>query len=630
MSYIITIVKGSTKIKKETERLFFNKDKNIIALDYKAHKQLKTLNIKHEIFDVYLDKDDKHVIEKLVTDINTNWYKNKNISNALTFRGINFGWLLEAEFHVTLLMIIRTFYCLLKINEKHNPTTVIISRDLLEMANVIFKNCKIQTLEESDDKNQQFNLDFFSIKYNLGPIPITFRIPRKYFFMLRQTYDKLISSKLSKILFTSINEKKLFVLLVDFNPVQYDKFLHELSKKNINILLLNRKRVASWNFESFSIIRKTKSIPVTYEHFLKQQDKQEMHELTTTMTKNLEVLLSNEKLFDDIFSVNLKPFWGYLSKYFKDFCIERFKEAIYEMVGAEKFLSVIKPSIILHFYDVALQEKLLIYYARKNKIPNVMIQHGTPYLSLPGFTALNHLHGTIPIYQDKKVAVWGNVMKDYCLHEGVKENDVIVSGSLRHDEFFQLKNMQNPEKGIIVIALGQLNNMNVDTQTLSTYDKYENSLNIICKVLKKITDRKKIVKLHPGDMVFNTVSVESIIHKIDPTIQIVVSTDLGKLLQSADVVITVGLTTVLLESNILEKPTLTLVADEQDHFSILNNGFTELFADTDEERFEKFLNDMLTNKKLRDNQIQKGINFVNAYMSNQGHASEYLAKKIFE
>lgn len=630
MSDIITIVKGSTKIKKETERLFLNKDQNIIALDYKAHKQLKTLNIKHEIFDVYLDKDDKHVIEKLVTDINTNWYKNKNISNALTFRGINFGWLLEAEFHVTLLMIIRTFYCLLKINEKHNPTTVIISRDLLEMANVIFKNCKMQTLEESDDKNQQFYLDIFSIKYNLGPIPITFRIPRKYFFMLRQTYDKLISSTLSKILFTSINEKKPFVLLVDFNPVQYDKFLHELSKKNINILLLNRRRVASWNFKSFSIIRKTKSIPITYEHFLKQQDKQEIHELITTMTKNLEVLLSNEKLFDDIFSVNVKPFWGYLSKYFKDFCIERFKEAIYEMVGAEKFLSVIKPSIILHFYDVALQEKLLIYYARKNKIPNVMIQHGTPYLSLPGFTALNHIHGTIPIYPDKKVAVWGNVMKDYCLHEGVKENDVIVSGSLRHDEFFQLKNMQNPEKGIIVIALGQLNNLNVDTQTLSTYDKYENSLNIICKVLKKITDRKKIVKLHPGDMVFNTVSVESIIHKIDPTIQIVVSTDLGKLLQSADVVITVGLTTVLLESNILEKPTLTLVADEQDHFSILNNGFTELFADTDEERFEKFLNDMLTNKKLRDNQIQKGINFVNAYMSNQGHASEYLAKKIFE
>ncbi|MGI0060964.1 MAG: hypothetical protein ACREBA_00760, partial [Nitrosotalea sp.] len=298
------------------------------------------------------------------------------------------------------------------------------------------------------------------------------------------------------------------------------------------------------------------------------------------------------------------------------------------MIASRKLLTNLKPSLILHFYEVALQEKILIFEARKQNIPSILIQHGTPFLSYPDFHLLNSILGILPLYQDKKIACWGSMVKDYAMKQGMDENNVIVSGSIKHDDMFRMKQKQYEKKGTILIALGQLTSFKLESQSITTYERYEKCLRIICNALKKIPGRKKIAKLHPGEMVFRTVAVEPIIREIDPSIDIVVDADLGKLLQSADVIISIGLTTVLLEANIFEKPTITLVADRLEFLSILSNGYTELFTDEEEDRFQKFLIDILADDKLRNEQIKKGLNFVSAYMANPGRASEYLVQKI--
>ncbi|MGH2612578.1 MAG: hypothetical protein ACRDFB_05960, partial [Rhabdochlamydiaceae bacterium] len=310
-----------------------------------------------------------------------------------------------------------------------------------------------------------------------------------------------------------------------------------------------------------------------------------------------------------------------------NFCKERFEEAIYEMIASRKLLTNLKPSLILHFYEVALQEKILINEARKQNIDSILVQHGTPPVAFPDLPKLNPVQGTLPLYPDKKLVVWSNLVKEYALKNGVREENIIVSGSLRHDSYFKMKKDVMNKKRIILVALGQISSLNADIGSIANFERYEKCLEVICKALKKITDRKKIAKLHPGPMHFNTVIVEPVIHAMDPSIKIIVDTDLPKLINSADVIITLGFTTFILDSNIFQKPIITLVYDPQD-FLNMSGGASKVFDLADDVEFEKYLNDLLTNNKIREENIKRGTEFVNTYLINHGHASEYLAKKI--
>lgn len=625
MNETITIIKGNFLVTKEVTTLLKNEENIVISLDYESHKKLKALNIKHDSYENYLSETDKQSVDDAVLNITTNWYKNKKIQEHLTLNEINLGWLLVQEFFPHFLTIITNFVTLLKINEKENPATIIISNDLMEMATIAFPNSKIQVLEEKN--TQLFTFDVYSIKYNIGHVPLTIRIPRRYFFALRNHYEKLFISIFNKI-YSKIDRRKKSILLVDFNPAREDEFLKYLSKKNKNIILLNRRRVAIWNFKSFKVVRKTKCIPVTYESFLEKSDKKEIDHMVHDMKLNLDSLLSDNGLFSEIFSIDGHSFWNYMRKYFKNYCLDRFEEAIYEMVGSKKLLSEIKPYVILHFYAAALQEKILIHEAKKQNISTILVQHGTPHLSLPGWPKLNPITSTLPLY-DEKIAVWGNVVKEYAIKNGMKEDDIIVSGSIRHDGYFAKKNSSSDE-GTILIALMPFVIIYTDDQTLSAYDRYEESLKIICNAVKKINNRKKIAKLHPADMVFNTVYVEPIIRSIDPSIQIIVDADLSQLIPSASVVITLGLTTFILDSNIFKRPTMSIIYNQGEYMSRLSNGYSKLFFHSDSVGFEKYLNEILTDDKIRQENVKKGTEFVNSYLANHGTASEYLAKKITE
>ncbi|TSA17056.1 MAG: hypothetical protein D4R72_05695, partial [Nitrosopumilales archaeon] len=429
-------------------------------------------------------------------------------------------------------------------------------------------------------------------------------------------------------LFSKIEKDNSSILLVDFNPAREDEFLKCLAKKDKNIYLLNRRRAAIWNLKSFLTAKNTKSIPVTYEQFLDSSDNEEIKKLTNDTVKKLNLLLSDEKLFSEIFSINNNSFWNYIRKYFRNFCVTRFSEAIYEMIGARKLLSNINPPAVLHFFGVSLQEKILIHEVKKRNISAIMVQHGTPHIFFPGWPTLNPISGTLPIC-DEKMVVWGNMIKDYAIKNGLRENDVIVAGSIRHDSYFKKKNHID-NGGIILVALMPFVIVYAEDQTITAFDRYEESLKILCRALQKIKNRKKIVKLHPGDTVFNTVYVEPMIRSIDPSVQIVVEADLTKLIPSADIVITLGLTTFLMDANIFEKPTVTIMYNHGEFLSRLSNGHSEFFENTDYVKFEEYIHNILVNDKIRNENIKKGIEFVNSYLANHGHASEYLANKISE
>ena len=602
-------------------------DSMIFALDYHSHKQLTEMNIKHRILDADLTDSDLTEINDIILNISTKWYLNKIVEKELLFENINFGWLLEQELYPSLIQIITIFFSLIKIKNNFNPDCIFISNSLIKLIPSVFPNNSIKSIEDQNDVKEYWNFDVFSIKYNFGRIPITLRIPRRVFFKLRKYYEKLFIPFFNTI-YSHSNKNNPSVVLVDFNPSLYQIFLKKLSFKTKNIFLLNRRRVAVWNLESFKTVKNNKCILGSYEHHIDKNDNDIINNQINIMKKKLKLLFSNDNLFSDLFSINGISFWNYFSEYFTNYCEDRFTEAIYEKIAAKNFLLKTKPSLIIHFYEVSLQEKILIHEARKQNISSIILQHGTPHVSFPGFPGLNSIHGTLPLNNDKKIALWGPIMQKYAIDQKIEENNLIISGSPRHDSFFKLKNNIFPDKGLILITLGQIDKKNAGSQLTNTYIQYEKAITLICNTLKNISDRKKIIKLHPGDMIWKSVIVEPLIKKIDPQIQIIVDGNLPKIIQSSSLIITVGLTTVLLEANILEKPTLTILSDPQERLSASSSGNTMFFNANEEERFKNTVNEILMKKEISKIFVNNGNDFIKKYLANPGNASEYLANII--
>ncbi len=432
----IILLKNHFNITERISKIIRNENNLIISLDYNSHKQLNDLKIKHIPFENYLDQNDFQLIDDTTFKINTSWHENKIIKKSLTIDGINFGWLLEQELYFFLLTTITNFLSMIKIKKsEENFQKIIVSPELLNMTKIIFPTCEIESLEENNKKIQNFGFDTYAIKYNVGPFPVSIRIPRKYFFLLQKFYEKSFIPIFQKC-FTKIKKSSSSVLLIDFNVAREDDFLRCLKKKNTNVFLLNRRRSAIWNLKSFLSVKNTNSIPTTYEEFLNNDDRKQIEIKKENMINTLESLFLNEKLFSEIFSILGISFWFHVKNYFKNYCLDRFSEGLYELVGSKKLLSKINPSIVLHFFGVSLQEKIIIHQAKKLNISSIMLQHGAPHIFLPGWAEFNPMSGTLPVYNEK-MAVWGQMMKEYALKNGMSEDDLIVSGSIRHDPYFK-------------------------------------------------------------------------------------------------------------------------------------------------------------------------------------------------
>ena len=617
------------KLDNKILELLNNPNSKIFAMDYYSHKQLDDLKISHEILDSKLNTEDLKKLDSDILRISTTWYLNSDIKDEFIFKNINLGWLLEQELYGSLIPKLIIFSALIKVKKEITPKKIFISKSVSKMINSVFPNIQIGIIDDAEEKKQEWSQDIFPIKYGFGPIQISIRLPRNIFFSLRKKYEKYFIPLFNK-LFSNFVISRNSIILVDFNPSHYKLFFEKLNQNNKNILLLNRKRAAMWNISSFKIVKKNKFHLISFQKFINKHDKQDIEKHIQIINSTIDNLFSNNLIFLRIFQINNYEFWSYFSEHFKQFCKSRFEESIEEIIMAEKFFEKIKPSLIIHMYEIASQEKILIYFARKYGIKSIVLQHGTPHIYFPNFSSLNRFHGTLPIYPEKKIFLWGNMMGKYALENGVNNKNIILSGSPRHDPYFLMKDKKFSNDEIILIVLAQIDKKNSGSQLTEIYLNYEKILKIICNKLKPITNYKKIIKLHPGDMVWKTVIVEPIIKSIDPSIKIISDGNLPELILSSLVVISVGLTTVLMEANIFEKPTLTFLFDPQELSSGLCSGNTKFFQISESKHFENELNDIINDHDKIKNFIDKGNKFLIQYMVNPGTSSKFISEKIDE
>jgi len=619
MNDTILILKGKSEI--DYDSLYKTKNK-IYALDYDSHKILKRKSIIHELADNELNENDLVEIFDKVASL-YDWYKFIPEEVECEIDGFNFFHILDsAELHAYMINVLYDFVMIKKIIDKEMPKKIIISESLRDTIIPFYEKIEFELI--TSNKIQDIVYDEIQIKFNLGRLPISFNISRRNYLRLKKKFEKVIWKVYD---LTPKNNDKKSVLLIEINPNEYEELIRELSKKGIQILILNNRKPAVWDKKSLQIIRKYDCKVLGLETLLTKEDKKEILEDSEKIKENIQLIRNfNEKiksnfLYDDI------PFWECVEKKILETFDSRCEWYVLLIKGVSKILQNYNIISILSLNVIGETEKSVLGINKKN-IPSTMLVH-----AFDNYSSESSRYDILSMYSlfRDKIAVWGNVQKEYLQNSHKTSNDrIILSGSPRHDKFFKNKKPSGQKKKLILITPRPI----IDTaihKKVELYEKYEIVLKHIINHLQNFKNYQIVVKIHPG-LDLHSMEIMKIVKNIDQRIPIYQTTSIQRLINQSWAHVNISpegfdVSTVVMESVILGVPSLNVILDEK-IFEYEINKMNAILNCTNVSELNQYIDNLILDKEVRNSLEINGKDFLKRYLSNPGNASKCLVDAL--
>lgn len=590
----------------------------IFTLDFKSHLKLSQQKIPHIVAENFLEDQDYNKIDILSKNASINWYKHDKIKNFLKFKEINLGNLFESEFHQYILPFFTNALTVEHIIINNNFKKIISITEINPFIEEICKNNNIEFISIHKKENSSLVLDKLNIKINLGKIPISLNISRKQYFFFKNHLEKILFYFLG-LKHDQFNKKS--ILLLDFNPIIYEDLLIQLSKLDKEIILLNTRRPAIWNFKSFQIILQNKCKLISLSEYEKNTSKNIEHHEKIFFDK-LDELWKNDDMFKEYFSVNSQNLWPSIKEALKQICYTRFSESIHKILMIDELFTTVSPSVILEWAEIAFEEKMIIQIAKKFRIEIIYLQH-----TLAAMEDSNKFHGQFishlshPFLSNKQ-AVWGNSSKDYAFLNDNKH--AIAIGSPRHDKFFNFKgNLKN--KGLILFAPTLPANISSKNMNTESVINFNNFIQQTCRILSNLPNTEFLVKPHPTPS--SVYDITKLIKEVDPAISVTYDDNILNLISQCDLLITTNNSTIAIDAIMLKKPVISL----QTNPVYLENELVKMGAllyITKISEIESTIKKILVDSELKQQLLKKSEYFLNQHFINQGNASEKLANML--
>jgi len=590
----------------------------IFSLNYLSHKMLEKQNIDHEIGDQLLSDSDFSMIDNFTNNLTKNWFLNNDIQDKLKFESINLGSLIQPEFYQYLLDFVSQIVQVTKILENRTYDNVIaftkINYFISELCNKNNISCRLI----QSNNSIQLSLDNYKLKFNLFNIPLSIKISRKNYLKIKNIFEKIILKLKNE---KNFDNNKKSILLFEFNIENYEDLLNSFSDLNKNILFLNTRRPTIWNFRTFKIMSDKKYSIINLQNF--QQFTSTKISIESEKLKNkLKKLWNSKSLLNELFSFNSLTFWPDLENSFINICNERFLESISQILLFKEFLSRTNISTILLWAEPSPEEQELIGLAKSKKINIVYLQHamaGMEDAFKPQGNLVSHLaHDS----QCDKLAVWGEPAKKYGLTYNSRKN-IFVTGSPRHDKFFNHNNFS--QKKYVLFATTKPNPLFSKTLTTDSISNFLSFITETCTIFSNLPQKNLILKPHPTPV--NTFDVVKIAEKIDSNISITYDSNVLKLLQNCEFLITTNNSTIALEAMMLNKPVISL---QTESLALTENvvKYNALLSVSNKEDIKKSVETLFYDKKFKEELLKNAKNYLDDFFSNQGSSSKFLTQLI--
>ena len=590
-----------------------NKSK-IISFNYDTHKILKDKKIHHEISDNYLSKKDLRTIQKTAYSI-SEWFNADVISKYIYYNGVNLGSLIQDELINILVNYIKKVFELFKISKEFTNSTFISSHTCCKIMKNFSK--KINEFKNSNTENlQPFPLDSIKIKMKIGTKnhSMEFGISKNLFKKLKSVSEKSSKFLLSKN--NSIGETSKNILIVEFNPIQYQSFFEQMPDSKLNFLIYNRRRPAFWNFQNYNLIKRSGCLAETENSLLDAKLKKIILNGKRQIEIKISDLFSKESFFKSFFSLEEISFWPTFKEFFQEYFRKRALEFIQEVELTKKLMEKYDFSSILILSEAGLHERIALQLAYQKQIPVCLVQHGINYNTKESYD-MNVAKGALPIKSDYYLC-WGRISGEYSKKMAIKSEKVHPIGSAVFDGV-TFDEQKCSKKDHVLLATGSPTKEHASDLTVEIIEKNMDAVKKICQVVTKY-NKKLIIKTHPSPDEFDP---SFIAKQVNPEIKVIKEGRISPLIQSCDLLIINDLTSPILDAYILKKPVISL--------RVTDNGWgiPTAFKNnscivTDLEKFDDDLKNVLNNESVRNQLIIDGEKSSKEYLAYQNNGSNKL------
>jgi len=581
-------------------------DTSFITFDYASHLLLTKKNIKHEVSDSFLNSDELDFLQEKVYEF-SNWHYSEKVASTLFHKNVNLGSLFYIELWMFLIPLTKKFFEIIKIVEKYNVEKIVTSYLICELG-------KCLQLEFTNLSSKTENIDYYYDSLKFETDIFSLKLSPETFSKLKNLSEKILNPFVN----SSKNPSKKNILLVEFNTINSEKLLYEFSKNNIDITSYCRRRPAIWNSRSLSIIRKSNSIVPNFSDLIDDQILENTSKVCEKKIAQSKELFEDAEYFKDFFKIHNSSFWDFLKPYLIKLFEKRLNKSIFEIELAEKALKTNRPDYVLIQSESGNTEQIILSLSKKLNIPVILLQHGFLKSSKGGFK-FNQFTKSI-IDKSDYFIVWGHDIIDNLKNHGVNSKNIHALGSFMHDELFQIKNYNEQKKHLLLITEGPIW-VDVRDYKIDELERYKKSLIHIFQTTKNL-NKKLIVKLHPYETDHDE---KNIAKKIDPKISVKKTQNLQSLIDSSELVISLGtsISTAVIDAIIMNKPVIRLQFGEW--YGDFGDGSC---LNVEKNNFQATVEKILSNRQFREDVIKHQKKFLKKYLINPGTSTKNIISYI--
>ena len=601
----------------ENIKNFFKKGNNlsIISFDYKSHKKLENGNIPHQISDDYITDLQCKTIQDYVYKF-TYWYFEKDFSKFLEYREINLGRLFQDELLNFFVRFLKKFKEIEIIFASNQNKEFLAENELFDIIQ-FFTNSTLN-LQKSTKKFHSFPHEEMRVNLKIAGYEKSLFLSRDRYLKLKKLSDFLINKMFNPKITDNTKTKILFA---EYNTERYKELFLKSKKFNAEIFFYGKRRPAFWNGSTLKTIRNSKCKIITnhliYDNVAKHEEKLGIKKMRTQLSELWKKNSSLEKFFTfgdfEVFTL-IKPVLVELIE-------NRLSHTIHEIELVNRMFQKIRFDFSVIINELGFSEQIISCLSKTHNVKCIHMQEGFHWDTIAAHANLTSQGAYL--HDADTLAVWGDIDRSISIENGgIPSNKVRIIGAPRYDNLF---NSETKKQDYILLASsGDPQPEEVNGIRINKIEEYLTDILQISKIVREL-DEEVFIKLHPSPT--QLMDLVELGKKIDPKITIVSHGEITSLLPSAKLVISIGMSSAIIEALILKKPVIFIPGIDYNWGdpSIINEKGC-LISSINE--LKNDLKGVLNNTKLYAEQQNSSRKYLSKLISHHGNASDEFYKYL--
>ena len=603
----ILFVDSSISEKNLMDFISANKNCRIISFDFESADVLKKCNIKFEHSETFLKNFDYTDLQNKIYKISL-WYENSYLNEFLIYKNINIGKLFYDQLLDYLVKSCKNIFEIKAIHEAFSESKYFVSPNLHSIISKFSKNVSLIYDENSKPDNEQIKLNLKFKNFNKS-----ISLSQKKYKKIKFFADNLLASTFSPST-KKTNSRRL--LLVEFDAFKYGNFFNHLANSGLELLFYGIRRPAFWNYRTLSNIVKSKCKIINSSLISPKTSEEFLNNFGNFKIKFNE-LWNQTEILNSIFQIDNFSMWSIIENDIKNLLESEIKSSIKYIDSIFENFQKYNIDGICILSEIGYTEQLAIAAAKHMKIPTFLIQHGV-YYDTANANKMNHSQGIYPIESDFYLC-YGLPQKNDCvINSNIPDSKIIPVGTIQFDE---LTNQSIGDDNYVLLVTTGPQFENIEGHRYSNLKTYLETIREICNVVQN-NNLRIIIKQHPSTREY---SLKDYIHKFDPNITVHSVGDVIPLIKQAKFVISIGVSTVILESLLLKKPTLAFEGIDYNwgQPSILNGC---VIVNTN--NLDSTMKKLLSDTNFKDELASKSKKFLEKYLVNLENSVPFSTKFI--